>query len=171
MLDELIAAEQKSSGGAAAGEGDSSSERAAALVAGAECREGANSGKVPGLPLGKVALLGADGAATTRRGTGRSEVNDPTTARGVEVDLGPLHERGRAGQAKAHVGGAYESEEGEAAERGINISESGSGGEGDPREGTHKQHLTEEEREAELAAKGSRKARAWLESGFHHVSA
>jgi hypothetical protein len=99
--------------------------------------------RVPGLPLGEMALLSAgadDAAPTTRRGAER----DPATARGVELDMaGGETTRGA---------------------RRVSIDKGGDA------PAKAKQPLSEAEREAELAARGSSKARAWLESGFHHVS-
>jgi hypothetical protein len=122
---------------------------------------------------------GGSGPATTRRSAGK----DLATARGVELDLGGATERGGQGHARARArfgsgeGASSEAADEEAGERearrrGIAVSDSGSdGGDGGADGGGGKRRaLTEEEREEQLAAKGKNKARAWLESGFHHMS-
>jgi hypothetical protein len=189
MLAELVAAQQKVAaagggdvsaehGGGGDGASDDLAERLASVAGG---RQGDSA--VPALPLGQLAHQPGGSAAPTTR---RSGARDPAaTARGVELELGaPMARSSGMGtgrtRARARFGGdggggsdegVDEAAEREAARRGMDVSDSGSegaGGGGGGRRGRRKP-LTEEEREAELAAKGSRKARAWLDSGFHNV--
>ena len=148
--------------------------------------------RVPALPLGHAALLGSgdkgDAAALTTRRVPDSS-RDPATVRGVELEVdGGVTERERAHARLGSSNGGSSTEEcgGTPSRRrqGMDVSNEGSEDEGGPKPqcghsaacgrkgagGTRGDKLTEEEREAELAAKGSSKARAWLESGFNRVS-
>ena len=142
--------------------------------------QGPGAPSVPGLALGQMVFVaGHDVPPTTRR----SDARNLATVRGVELDLdGAALRRSGAGTARAKArarfddagdsgsGGGPAGAAGQEDARGADaISDSSSsGGHGRAPPSKHRPH-TEEEREAEMAAKGSRKARAWLESGFHHV--
>jgi len=149
--------------------------------------EAAGVGKVPGLPLAQAGLLGSGDADASGTPTTRRAGADPTTARGVEVlvDGGATERDGKGGTGahkRARFGGEDDGGDGQAArrqqQRGAHASDGGSdevgsvGGGARKIAGKHQRggHQTEEEREAAMAARGTSKARAWLESDFHHVS-